>query len=77
MCFLGGCEYCTTKMLLCGLSGVLFSLILTWFLSTGKVGRKKQKDAPVADHIYLFTWNKDIQTYEYRLLEEIYLFEYS
>lgn len=43
MWFFGGCEYCTPKMLLCGLSGVLFSLILTWFLSTGKVGSKNKR----------------------------------
>ena len=43
MWFFGGCEYCTTKMLLCGLSGVLFSLILTWLLSTGKVGSKNKR----------------------------------
>lgn len=62
-------------MLLCGLRGVLYLLILTWFSSRGKA--KSKNKGRLCGRSNLFTWNKDIQTYGYRLLEEIDLSEIS
>jgi len=56
------CGSCITKMLLCGLTGFLFSFILTWLSSRDKVGGN------------LLIENKDIQTYGPRLLEDRYIY---
>lgn len=47
-----GCEEYETKMLLCGVRGVLFSLILTW-LSSGVKKAARTKEYCGEDHIYL------------------------
>lgn len=38
---------------------------------------KSKNKGKLCGRLNLFTWNKDIQTYGYRLLEEIDLFEIS